>query len=264
MKKLITVNEIKQAASAGQKAIYLEPGTIITPAARDAAREQGIVLNYAGDGPIPTNVSRVTGPQQGTFGVDSCAEGYYGKPTIGIVANPNVNDSGTNVASNSNANVVSNSSVNANVDPGMISRVVKEILAAIPGLPKREMDKEVDPSGICLVRGKTVECEDFDTGKPGDKVGIKEILSRKESPDLATGFMTLEETSFEWTLGYDEVDYIIEGILDITIDGRTYRGRAGDVFFIPKNTHITFSTPDKVKFFFVTYPANWADLSNKS
>lgn len=257
MKKLITVSDIKQAAASGQKAIYVEPGTIITPAARDMAREQGIVLNYAGDGPIPTNVSRVTGPQQGTFGVDSCAEGYYGKPTLGITANPKPS---ADVAGNSGVT----SSVNAHVDSGMISRMVKEILAAIPGLPQREMVKEVDPSGICLVRGKTVECDAFDTGKPGDNVGIKEILTRNESPDLATGFMTLEETSFEWTLGYDEIDYIVEGILDITIDGRTYRGRSGDVFYIPRNTHITFSTPDKVKFFFVTYPANWAELSNKN
>jgi len=60
----------------------------------------------------------------------------------------------------------------------------------------------------------------------------------------------------------EELDYVIEGSLDIIVNGKTYRGKAGDVFYIPKNTTVTFSTPDKAKFFFVTYPANWAELSN--
>ena len=42
MKKLISVAEIKQAAAKQEKIIYINSQTLITPAARDAAREQGI------------------------------------------------------------------------------------------------------------------------------------------------------------------------------------------------------------------------------
>jgi ethanolamine utilization protein EutQ len=66
-------------------------------------------------------------------------------------------------------------------------------------------------------------------------------------------------SSFDWTLRYDEIDYIIDGTLDIIVDGRCNRAEKGDIIFIPKNNSITFSTPDSVRFMYVTYPANWAD-----
>ena len=71
--------------------------------------------------------------------------------------------------------------------------------------------------------------------------------------------MELDDTTFEWTLEYDEVDYIIEGTLDIIVDGNTIRGEAGDIIFIPCGSHIQFSTPNKTRFMYVTYPADWAD-----
>ncbi|SHI97812.1 cupin domain-containing protein [Lutispora thermophila] len=120
--------------------------------------------------------------------------------------------------------------------------------------------KEVDRSGVISIKGSTVKCETFDTGKEGDKVYLKDILSLDESPRLGCGFMEMKNSSFPWTLKYDEIDYIIEGTLEIIINGNKIRGNAGDVIFIPVNSSIEFSTPDYVKFIYVTYPANWADL----
>lgn len=59
---------------------------------------------------------------------------------------------------------------------------------------------------------------------------------------------------------YDEIDYIVEGRLDIIIDGRTVSGEAGDIL-IPKKggSKIKFSAPDYAKFIYVVYPANWQD-----
>lgn len=232
MKTLITVNEIKDLANTGKNVLYVEPNTIITPAAKDAANEWGISIKIGSALEV--------------------VEEKYCKPV------PEITPVGENTAT------TFNSSVGSSVNADMITKIVMEVIASLsPFNNLRDMAKEVDPSGIALVRGETVECETLDTGNPRDKVGIKEVLTRKESPNLATGFMTLEDSSFDWHLGYEEIDYIIEGTLDITVNGKNYRGRAGDVFYIPRDTKITFSTPDKVKFFFVTYPANWAELSNK-
>ena len=149
-----------------------------------------------------------------------------------------------------------------NISEDLISSIVKEVMNSIniSGSLVPEIKKECDPSGIRLVRGESVVCDRFDTGNPNDKVGIKEVLNIKESPNMATGFMELEKSSFDWTLGYDEVDYIVEGTMEITINGKKYTGHAGDVFFIPMNSSITFSSPDYCKFFFSTYPANWQEL----
>ena len=53
------------------------------------------------------------------------------------------------------------------------------------------------------------------------------------------------------------VDLVLEGILQISIDGRVIEGRAGDVLYIPKGSRIVFATPHRVRVFYVTYPADW-------
>ena len=216
MKKLITISEIKKLTEKGAQELYLEQGTIITPAARDSAKENGITLKES----------------RGEKGKDSSLKSPEKSPET------------------------------SQVTAKLVAQIVKEVMASLPGTAeKKTLKKEAHASGLRLVKGKTVECEPFNTGDPRDKVGIKEILSIKESPQMASGFMSIEKTSFAWDLAYEEVDYILEGTLEITVEGTTYKGEAGDVFYLPKDTRVTFSSPDKAKFFFVTYPANWAELS---
>lgn len=73
------------------------------------------------------------------------------------------------------------------------------------------------------------------------------------------GIMEMDESSFPWTLEYDEVDYIIEGVLEIRIGDAVVRGEEGDILFIPKGSSISFVSPGKTRFLYVTYPADWAE-----
>ena len=87
-----------------------------------------------------------------------------------------------------------------------------------------------------------------------------DLFTLQESPRLGAGLMEMKETTFPWTLTYDELDYIIEGRLEILIDGRKVVGEAGDVILIPKNSKIEFSAPNYAKFLYFVYPANWSEL----
>jgi ethanolamine utilization protein EutQ len=222
LKKLITVAEIKDCIAKNGKTIYIDENTIITPAARDMANEREIKF-------VCSNEQTV----------NSCIE----------TVEKQLKQS-------------SNSIEKSVIDQNLIAKIVGEVMKNLgSGNQPSQLVKEADRSGLRLVKGDTVVLERFNTGNPSHKVKIKEILNTKESPNMATGFMELEDTSFSWELKYDEIDYIIDGTLEFIVDGRKYTGTSGDVFFIPANTKVTFSTPDKVKFFFVTYPANWAELS---
>ena len=140
----------------------------------------------------------------------------------------------------------------------LICKVVTETIAP----ENQSFERSRDPaSGVTTVRTVTVKPEPFATGKPGDTVFLKDIFSLKESPRLGCGVMEMEKTSFYWVLNYDEIDYIIEGRLEIVIDGRKVIGEAGDVILIPKNTAIQFSVPDFARFLYVTYPADWEQQS---
>ena len=120
--------------------------------------------------------------------------------------------------------------------------------------------KQVDPSGVASIKLPeiTVSEEDrLDTGNPNDIVYTKDLFSLEESPRLGCGLMVMKETTFDWTLDYDEIDYVISGKLDIIIDGRKVSASAGELILIPKNSKIKFSVAEEARFVYVTFPADW-------
>ena len=143
------------------------------------------------------------------------------------------------------------------IDEKMLENIIRKVIAEQIGTAGGGFEKEVDRSGVLVVKTDTVKPEPFDTGKPGDNVLLKDVVTLDESPRLGFGIMEMKATTFEWFLNYDEVDYVIDGTLEIVIDGRRIVGNKGDILFIPKATKIEFSVPDHARFMYVTYPADW-------
>ena len=134
----------------------------------------------------------------------------------------------------------------------IISRVVEETLKKCGN----DFVKEKDDSGIIKIKTDTVKCEPFNGA---DGVYLKDIVTLDEAPRMGAGIMELDNTSFEWTLTYDEYDYVIEGELEIEIDGRIVKGSVGDIIYIPAGSHIHFQTPTKARYAYFVYPANWQE-----
>jgi ethanolamine utilization protein EutQ len=119
--------------------------------------------------------------------------------------------------------------------------------------------REVDASGIVVVRGESVELTPFAAAGAGKKVGMADLVTGRDGAPMTAGIMSwAREDSFAWKLDYDEVDLVLEGVLHVTIDGRTLEAKAGDVVYLPKGSSIVFGTPWRTKVFYVTYPADWA------
>jgi ethanolamine utilization protein EutQ len=118
---------------------------------------------------------------------------------------------------------------------------------------------ERDSGGLKLVRGNSVRFDVFDTGNPNNKVFYQELISKDDS-SMSAGFLTIEKSSFEWELCYEEIDYVIEGTLTITINGKTFTAYPGDVLYVPSGSKVVWGSPDKAKVFYTTYPANWSDM----
>lgn len=222
MKKLVCTNEVKAAAEKGQKQFCIDCNTIITPSAKDLAKQLGV-----------------------EFTVDSPTAGNHIAKDCGLQKKD---------------------SQETEIDPDMIYQVVKAVLAnrllagvAAPS-PEMPFRADCDPkSGLKIVRGRTVKLETFETGDPSTNVDYREVVSKDDS-QMSAGFLTIEKSSFEWELCYEEIDIILEGSLSITINGETYHAHQGDVLFVPKSSKVTWSSAEYVKLFYVTYPANWSDL----
>ncbi|SFB28560.1 cupin domain-containing protein [Clostridium frigidicarnis] len=150
-----------------------------------------------------------------------------------------------------------------NLDPQVLEQLVRKIIEEkIQGATDSvDFVRNKDISGITSVKLPTVKVDEsnrLDTGNPRDVVYTKDLFDLNESPRLGCGVMEMKETTFDWTLNYDEIDYVIEGHLDVIIDGRKVSADAGELILIPKGSSIQFSVPDYARFIYVTYPADWA------
>lgn len=137
----------------------------------------------------------------------------------------------------------------------LMDQIVEHVyFAAMQKKKGNDFVKEVDPSGILKVETKTVKCEPF---QGAEGVFLKDIVTLEEASRMGAGIMELDNTSFEWTLTYDEYDLVLEGELEIEIDGRVVSGGPGDIIYIPANSHIHFQTPSKARYAYFVYPADW-------
>lgn len=117
----------------------------------------------------------------------------------------------------------------------------------------------VDDSGLVVVRGASVRMDIMAEAGPGKQVRLADVITSSDNSPMCAGFMTWrKQDSFAWTLDYDEIDLVLQGTLAITINGKTYEGKVGDLFYIPKGSQIIFGTPNYTKIMYVTYPADWA------
>lgn len=222
MKKLICVKDVEAAEKQGQKVVYIEDNTIVTPSAKDAARLCGI--EFSTEAPVCEAKSSCEVKASEPAKACEPAKAWDGE-----------------------------------IDSDMIYKVLKtimdkgllnEVLATLSGKP---YVAECDASGLKIVRGNTVKYEALDTGNPDNKVFYQEIINANDGSSMNAGFITIEECSFDWETACQELYHVVEGTLTVNIDGRAYTAHAGDSVFFPKGKKIAFGSPDKMKAFYATY-----------
>lgn len=122
------------------------------------------------------------------------------------------------------------------VNRELLEQLIKKVIESELNKQAESDYKIMDKSGVGLVKlNKMKKRVRMDTGNPNDEVYTTDLFELEESPRIGAGLMEMIKTTFDWTLTYDEIDYIIEGRLDIIIDGRTVSGEAGDIILIPKD-----------------------------
>lgn len=130
----------------------------------------------------------------------------------------------------------------------LVRQVLLEKLGEVPG----ETVKKVP-----VPRLTVTEEHRMDTGRAGDRVYTRDLFTLSESPRLGAGIMEMTDTTFPWTLNYDEMDYVIEGRLDIQTDRGTVSAGPGEIIYIPRGSAIRFSVTGHARFLYFVYPADW-------
>lgn len=96
--------------------------------------------------------------------------------------------------------------------------------------------------------------------------GIAEVapaVTSANSTTIGAGAIKLDRCSFEWFMSYDEVVFVVEGVVRILVGdnySEVHEGRAGDIIWIPANTQMKYEG-DNALAFYALYPADWRDAA---
>lgn len=138
------------------------------------------------------------------------------------------------------------------MDKQALEALVRQVLLEKLGEAPGETVKKVPVPQL-----KVTEEHRMDTGRAGDRVYTRDLLTLSESPRLGAGIMEMTDTTFPWTLNYDEMDYVIDGRLDIQTGRGTVSAGPGEIIYIPKGSAIRFSVTGHARFLYFVYPADW-------
>ena len=78
-------------------------------------------------------------------------------------------------------------------------------------------------------------------------VAVMDVLSPAKGDAASVGYLDWENLSFSWTFRRTEVLVVLEGDLNLSIEGTTFSAAHGDVFSIPAGTEVELSSSGHVR-----------------
>ena len=97
-----------------------------------------------------------------------------------------------------------------------------------------------------------------------EQVFLKDAVDKSISDTMDAGWGRYDKgTTVEWTLDYDEVFFVTEGVMTISEAGVAHTAKAGDFFFINRGTTVVYQADEEASFFYVTYP-HWIDAAKRA
>jgi ethanolamine utilization protein EutQ len=126
-------------------------------------------------------------------------------------------------------------------------------------LPSLLSDRAPGAGPIAHVKADSIRLKPFaaEVGRPEMNIRLADVITGARGSPMAAGFMTWEKGSFPWSLDYDEIDYVIEGQLEVRKGSQVVIANPGDVLHIPRGSDIFFGSPSMARVFYVTFPADW-------
>lgn len=214
---VITAQMVESAAPNGR--LDVPQGALLTPLARDVARDLGVSLVLPGAGELAAAPAGVSAAAS-SAGTDEFSDRVR-SIVAALLATGGAGEAAGSTPSNHSATTR--------------QPVVK------------------------LCRQQDAVLEDFPYPGPpaGMSVQTGDVVTADDGAPMAAGYMTLTKGTFEWVFSYDEVQVVLEGELHIGTPQGVRVAKAGDIMFVPKGSQITFGTPSWTRFVYVTFPADW-------
>jgi len=93
-------------------------------------------------------------------------------------------------------------------------------------------------------------------GGPPGMATIARLVGPELSRTMGVGLATFDGCSIAWTVLYDEMIVVIEGLLRLRAGDQMFEGRPGDVIWIPEKTAIVYEG-EAALVCYALYPVDW-------
>jgi ethanolamine utilization protein EutQ len=93
-------------------------------------------------------------------------------------------------------------------------------------------------------------------GGPPGKATIARLIGPELSGTMGAGLARFDGCSIEWTVLYDEMIVVLEGLFRLRAGAQVFEGRPGDVIWIPEKTAIVYEG-EKSLVCYALYPVDW-------
>ena len=97
----------------------------------------------------------------------------------------------------------------------------------------------------------------FDSfGSSSGKASIARLVGPDVSRTMGAGIATFDGCSIEWTVLYDEMIVVLEGLFRLRAGQEVFEARPGDIIWIPEGTAIVYEG-EKSVVCYALYPVDW-------
>jgi ethanolamine utilization protein EutQ (cupin superfamily) len=93
-------------------------------------------------------------------------------------------------------------------------------------------------------------------GGPPGHAEVARAVSIEMSNTMGAGVAHFDACSVAWTVLYDEVVYVIEGVFRLVVNEGVLEAAPGDILWIPEGTELRYEG-DRASIFYAVYPGNW-------
>jgi ethanolamine utilization protein EutQ (cupin superfamily) len=222
-KRLISEKDVQQAAKEGKKVLAVCPDEcIVTPMAQDVAAALGITLETGAGGAAACPVKEASRVSLKT------ADSDMGALVEQVVARMQ-------------------DLLPAGISAQRLGQVVREVVAsrlATSPAPATAGGQ----AGARLIPGRQILAPPVTPVAVDGQVQLAQVLPGEAVGSLSAGILAWEKASFQRQVAQEEIDIVIEGELEISLDGgSTLRGRPGDMLYLPAGTRALYSTAASVK-----------------
>ena len=94
------------------------------------------------------------------------------------------------------------------------------------------------------------------SGAPVHNAKIARLVTPEISEALGGGIVIFEKCSYDWTVTYDEILYILDGHLRVVVAEEKFDCDKGDAIWLPRNTPLRYETDGKAVCFYAIYPGD--------